>query len=202
MKITTVALEEMSAVVKMLSFDGIGWLLVEVPPIMDAGDLKLIQDQIGKEIPIGWTVLMVPKGVDISKLSEDQLKNAGWSRVQSIAQPSPELGHDRLFGLRQIQQEVAEWAARNFKGKLPHQPLLGVAEEVGELCHAHLKLEQGIRVNENHQEKKVDAVGDIIIYLVDYCIQNQIDIADALGKTWDAVKQRNWTEKKEDGVNQ
>ena len=35
--------------------------------------------------------------------------------------------------LNQLQNEVNEWQSRNFTNKLPHHPLLGVGEEVGEL---------------------------------------------------------------------
>lgn len=99
-----------------------------------------------------------------------------------------------------LQQEVAVWAAKNFKGKLPHQPLLGVSEEVGELCHAHLKLEQGIRGNrEELHAKKVDAVGDILIYLADYCTQNHIDLDLAVTTAWNEVVKRDWEKNKGNG---
>ena len=76
--------------------------------------------------------------------------------------------------LIQLQREVQAWTAKNFPNNKPYQPLLGVAEEVGELCHAHLKQEQGIR--NTTQANKEDAVGDIIIYLADYCNRNNIHI--------------------------
>ena len=104
------------------------------------------------------------------------------------------------MNLTTLQNEVAEWAARNFKGKQPHQPLLGVAEEVGELCHAHLKNEQGIRGTPvEHYDAKVDAVGDICIYLADYCIQNAINLDEAVTKAWEEVKRRDWIKNHKDG---
>jgi NTP pyrophosphatase (non-canonical NTP hydrolase) len=97
------------------------------------------------------------------------------------------------MNLATLQLEVNEWAARNFKGKQPHQPLLGVAEEVGELCHAHLKNEQGIRgTKEEHYAAKCDAVGDIVVYLADYCTQNMISLDSAVADAWFEVKQRDW----------
>ena len=80
--------------------------------------------------------------------------------------------------LQQIQLEVATWATSNFPNRKDYQPLLGIIEELGELCHAHLKAEQGIRTNEDHKEKKLDACGDIIIYLLDYCNVNNITLDD------------------------
>lgn len=99
-----------------------------------------------------------------------------------------------------LQAEVAEWSARNFPGKLPHQPLLGVQEETGELAHAHLKGEQGIRhTPEEIRAMKMDAVADIVIYLADYCEQNQISFGVAVTHTWEAVKRRDWQKNRKDG---
>jgi NTP pyrophosphatase (non-canonical NTP hydrolase) len=104
------------------------------------------------------------------------------------------------MNLYTLQNEVGKWSAENFENKKNHQPLLGIAEEVGELCHAHLKLEQGIRgTKKEHMEAKEDAVGDIVIYLADYCTHNDIVLAKAVEDTWNKVKQRNWTTNKVDG---
>ena len=74
-----------------------------------------------------------------------------------------------------------------------HRPLLGVCEEAGELCHAHLKAEQGIRgTQDEHLEAKKDAIGDIVIYLADYCSQQGIDLERSIENTWAKVKQRDW----------
>lgn len=94
--------------------------------------------------------------------------------------------------LLQLQVEVADWSNKNFPDNKPYHPLLGVMEEVGELTHAHLKQEQGIRTNENHIANKEDAIGDIIIYLADYCSRNNIDMDGAVQSTWNKVKQRDW----------
>lgn len=99
-----------------------------------------------------------------------------------------------------LQADVAVWSARNFPNNKPYHPLLGVSEEVGELCHAHLKDEQGIRgIHEVHRAAKIDAVGDIIIYLADYCARNGLDLGYAVGITWNKVCQRDWTQNKVTG---
>ncbi len=92
--------------------------------------------------------------------------------------------------LETFQQESYEWTKHNFPNGKPYQPLLGVAEEVGELCHAHLKAEQGIR--DSKEEHKEDAVGDIMIFLADYYNRNNIRMAIALSKTWENVRYRDW----------
>lgn len=98
-----------------------------------------------------------------------------------------------MITLNDLQNEVRVWADRNFPDAKPHQPLLGVSEECGELCHAHLKMEQGIRgTYAEHVLAKNDAIGDIIIYLADYCGRNGIDLQAAVEIAWNEVKKRDW----------
>jgi len=103
---------------------------------------------------------------------------------------------NKTMTLKELQREVTEWSRRNFPDGKPYQPLLGVAEEVGELCHAHLKQDQGIRgyddLNKAHREK-MDAIGDIVIYLADYCHRQAIDFQNCVDWTWEKVKERKWT---------
>lgn len=99
-----------------------------------------------------------------------------------------------------LQAEIGKWSRINFPGNKNYHPLLGLTEEVGELAHAHLKMEQGIRGNfAELTEKKMDAVGDIVIYLIDYCERNGLNFADCVMRTWDEVKQRDWQKNKETG---
>jgi len=74
-------------------------------------------------------------------------------------------------------------------------------EELGELSHAHLKMEQGIRGEfATHQLGKQDAVGDIIIYLADYCDQNGLDLQKCVEYAWGQVKNRDWVKNSLDGA--
>lgn len=95
--------------------------------------------------------------------------------------------------LSQLQSEVGEWSRKNFPNNQPYHPLLGVTEETGELAHAHLKMDQGIRgTPEEHKLAKIDAVADIMIYLANYCDLNAINMELAVETTWANVKQRDW----------
>jgi NTP pyrophosphatase (non-canonical NTP hydrolase) len=98
-----------------------------------------------------------------------------------------------MKSLREWQNTVSEWQDKNFPNQTAYGNLLGVGEEFGELCHAHLKGEQGIRHTplEIHHMKQ-DAVGDIFIFLLNYCEKNNIDFQDALEKTWLEVSKRDW----------
>lgn len=100
--------------------------------------------------------------------------------------------------LKQLQKEQALWAHKNFSSLTPSwQPLMGIVEEVGELAHAHLKESQKIRTNENHIENAKDAIGDIIIFIADYCNRRNFDLTEIVEQTWSQVKKRNWKDNPE-----
>jgi NTP pyrophosphatase (non-canonical NTP hydrolase) len=99
--------------------------------------------------------------------------------------------------LSDLQREHAAWLEHNFPDQKAHEPLLGLTEEVGELAHAHLKHEQGIRGLADQDlayTKKMDAVGDIVIYLASYCTANNIELDKAVRLAWFEVSQRDWVE--------
>lgn len=100
-----------------------------------------------------------------------------------------------------LQSEHREWLSHNFPDQTDHQGLLGVAEEVGELCHAHLKYEQGIRrmTAGEFREKGADAIGDIVIYLTSYCNTNGFDLDECVQDAWKQVQMRDWRANPEDG---
>jgi NTP pyrophosphatase (non-canonical NTP hydrolase) len=73
---------------------------------------------------------------------------------------------DYLKTIHDYQVEHLNWVEKNFPDQKPYQPLLGLAEEVGELSHAFLKREQGCRgTAEEHDKEIKDAVGDIFVFL-------------------------------------
>ena len=97
------------------------------------------------------------------------------------------------MNLPQIQKEQEEWARRNFTGRKPHQPILGATEEVGELAHAYLKMEQGIRgTKPQHEAAMKDAIGDCVIFLMDLCNQMGWNFEEIVETTWAHVKKRDW----------
>ena len=101
----------------------------------------------------------------------------------------------RLLTLEEVQNEHRDWMEHNFPDRANYHPLLGVVEEVGELCHAHLKHEQGIRGfgdRSTFEQYAEDAIGDIIIFLADYCSANGLNLQECLEDTWSRVKQRDW----------
>jgi NTP pyrophosphatase (non-canonical NTP hydrolase) len=104
--------------------------------------------------------------------------------------------------LREFQSQHQSWLDHNFPRQAPHQPLLGMVEELGELSHAHLKYEQSIRDYDETQfrSEAIDAIGDLMIYLASYCNTNRFDLQACLEHTWDRVRQRDWVEYPGEGV--
>jgi NTP pyrophosphatase (non-canonical NTP hydrolase) len=101
----------------------------------------------------------------------------------------------------QLQTEVAEWANRNFEANKSWHPLLGMMEELGELSHAYLKAEQGIRgTAAEHSAAKRDALGDIVIYMADYCSREGFSLQQIVEETWEIVRQRDWKKNPQKGM--
>jgi hypothetical protein len=95
-----------------------------------------------------------------------------------------------MITLDELQAELGPWTVHNFGEGPSWHPLLGAVEELGELSRAHLKMDQGIR---NMTLDDVgDAIGDILIYLADYCNRQDLHMSLCLQDAWDEVKLRDW----------
>jgi len=102
-----------------------------------------------------------------------------------------------------LQAQMKVWQAHNFPGREEWKPLLGVGEELGELNHAFLKLKQGIRgTPEQHRAKMKDAIGDLLIFLADFCNSQDLNMTDCMITTWCDVKKRDWIKYPLNGVSQ
>lgn len=99
---------------------------------------------------------------------------------------------DNIVDTSQFQKVLQTWVDKNFGNRPAWQPLLGIQEEVGELSHAFLKREQGIRNTEPHNENIEDAVADIFIYLCDFCNAEGLDLGKCINNAWEHVSQRDW----------
>lgn len=69
---------------------------------------------------------------------------------------------------KQLQTEVGEWSKENFPGQPDVNPFLGSAEEAGELAEV-------IRMDQNPDKEELDAVGDILVYLADFCSKRDLE---------------------------
>ena len=135
--------------------------------------------KLRKEL-VDW-ITLYKNAAERNALAEDPDESADYliSLIQS-----------RYINLNKLQAEMYEWTKYNFPEALPYQPILGLIEELGELAHAHLKQEQKIRMNEDHEAQKKDAIGDIVIFLIDYCNRNGFNLENCIIETWKEVQKR------------
>ena len=108
----------------------------------------------------------------------------------------PDVRHSKLA---LIQQNLFKWQREQF-GNTPLAHLaLGVAEEVGELSHAILKRDQGIRGfddKKKFEEAVADAIADTAIYSINLCSTLGIDYETVLTEVSKKILQRKWNAKK------
>lgn len=97
------------------------------------------------------------------------------------------------MNIRDIQDQVGMWHRRNFPDASPTDPLVVIMEELGETCHAHMKMKQGIRMDEDHAAALRDGVADIFIALCGFCSVSNLDLEDCLRTTLPQVLARDWT---------
>ena len=67
-----------------------------------------------------------------------------------------------------LKKEVGEWSIENFPGQPTVNPFMGSSEEAGELAEC-LDLES------EPNEEELDAVGDILVYIADFCYKRELD---------------------------
>lgn len=97
------------------------------------------------------------------------------------------------LNLQELQDATAKWRDRNFPGHTAEDQILGMTEELGELCHSYLKNKQGIRGDApQHFADMADAVGDLVIYLAGFCSTMNLDLNDCVLMAWAEVKNRDW----------
>lgn len=78
-----------------------------------------------------------------------------------------------MFDPETFQADVMKWVIYNFPNSQPHYPLLGLAEEMGELFDA---------IDKRKTEDVHDACGDIMIFLAQYCGLNGFDLMECISQ--------------------
>lgn len=109
---------------------------------------------------------------------------------------------DNLKTLGQLQKEVNAWSVATFGDNdhnfskvtgLPcgsQSALTGVVEEVGEINHVVICSHQGRRGYDDPAKRRADledGVADLMIFLLDFCGRENIDLEAVLNNTWDKV---------------
>jgi len=100
--------------------------------------------------------------------------------------------------LNAYQTDIELWGTRNFGGSNglgALAPMMGIVEEVGELYHTRLKTLQGIRGAADGSDvdlEEMDALGDLLVYMLHYCATRNLSLASCFLMAWDEVKDRDW----------
>jgi NTP pyrophosphatase (non-canonical NTP hydrolase) len=98
-----------------------------------------------------------------------------------------------MISITALQSAVAVWLARNFPDRSPLTVVAGTAEEVGELCRAAVKREQGIRGTEAEWITEIEKeLGDVFIKMCDVADWYGIDLEAAIADRWNTVRNRDW----------
>ena len=95
--------------------------------------------------------------------------------------------------LNELQKEIGEWRESNFgpiHDRTAIQQALGAGEELGEFYHAVLKKDQGIRNDQDHDAAAKDAIGDVVLFLMNYCNCEGWSFNDIIRETADEVLKR------------
>lgn len=92
--------------------------------------------------------------------------------------------------LEEIQQQVAAWSRSTFPDDTSDTKLKVLVGEVGELCEADAKEDQGILSPTDGHALVTDAVGDIVIALAGYCELWGLDLDACVSQAWAKVSQR------------
>lgn len=90
--------------------------------------------------------------------------------------------------LCKVMPEQRSWSDANFPGNPSFIAAGGVMEEFGELMHSLIKTYQGIRGTADElRAESFDALGDIVIYMLDYIGREKITVDDLYA--WMCVKE-------------
>lgn len=92
----------------------------------------------------------------------------------------------RMYSYREVEAEVIRWAEarRIIPNATPHSQLLKAVSEMGELCDAEGKRDL---------EATRDAVGDVLVCLINYCALRDIDMVECLVGAYEQIKDRRGT---------
>lgn len=103
--------------------------------------------------------------------------------------------------LKQLQDEHRTWCVYNFGPLNAEFAMLGMQEELGELAHSVLKQKQNIRgTSEQHEAAGKDAIGDLLVYLVNFASARGWDVQEIIQQVWDEVKVRDWKKFPKNGM--
>lgn len=100
----------------------------------------------------------------------------------------------RPAGAPPIQAEVGAWLDEHLPGRSIELQALVLAEEVGELCRAVVKRQQGIRGTHAEWSAQLRAeAGDVLLTLYSLAASEGFDLHDAAARKWQQILRRDPT---------
>jgi NTP pyrophosphatase (non-canonical NTP hydrolase) len=86
----------------------------------------------------------------------------------------------------EIEMKIIQWSEqrRIIPNSNPESQLLKAVSEMGELADATIKKDQ---------EAVIDAVGDVMVCLINYCALQDINLVDCMEVAYDQIKNRKGT---------
>lgn len=100
------------------------------------------------------------------------------------AASTPPLRNDMSYA--DVEMKIIQWseARRIIPNSTPETQLLKAMSELGELADATIKKDR---------DEVVDAVGDVMVCLVNYCALQDINIVNCMQVAYDTIKNRTGT---------
>lgn len=91
-----------------------------------------------------------------------------------------------MFTYRELEIHIIRWAEQRkiIPNATPASQLLKAVSEMGELCDAEGKKDI---------EAVKDAVGDVLVCLINYCALRDIDMVECLAGSYEQIKNRKGT---------
>lgn len=84
--------------------------------------------------------------------------------------------------MKKLIKKIQKWFIdRNLHTQDSSKQLIKLGEEYGELCSAHTK---------KNIELKADSIGDILVVLIGYSLQEKLDILKCLKDAFNEIKER------------
>jgi NTP pyrophosphatase (non-canonical NTP hydrolase) len=85
-----------------------------------------------------------------------------------------------------LEVDIIRWseARKIIPNSTPHAQLLKALSEMGELADATLK---------GQKEEAMDAVGDVMVCLINYCALQDINLVECMQMAYDQIKHRKGT---------
>lgn len=169
-------------------------------------DLRLIQDDIRvwKVNNFGMTKLVCDEMVFLNMLASlGALAHSALKRAQGIRGDPAQHEKNGLAAAEKLAHTAMIFKRRGFERISVHDNvhlsgLFGIVEELGELADAILAMSNPPTAEDEHRVK--DAVGDTLVYLLNFCSDNHVSAECALNDTWATVSKRNWKANKATGV--